>query len=60
MISPFPVAHLQNLHLIFLFPLPFASMRVLLHSLTHSYLAILASPYAGASSLQRSKGLLSH
>jgi hypothetical protein len=41
-------------------PLPFASMRVLLHPFTHSCLTALASPYAGASSCHRTKGLLSH
>ena len=40
--------------------LPFTSMRVLLHPLTHSCLTTLASPYAGASSLHRTKGLPSH
>ena len=39
-----------------LLPLPFASMRVLLHPLTHSCLTALASPYAGASNLHRTKG----
>ena len=40
--------------------LPFASMRELLYPPTHSYPAALASPYAGASSLHRTKGLFSH
>jgi hypothetical protein len=40
-------------------PLPFASMRVLLHPLTHSCLTALASPYTGALS-HRNKGLSSH
>lgn len=35
--------------------LPFASMRVLLHSLTHFCHTALASPYAGASSLHRNQ-----
>ena len=34
-----------------LFPLPFASVRVLLHPFTHSCFTPLASPYTGASSL---------
>ena len=41
-------------------PFPFASMRVLLFSLTHSHLTSPASPYAGALSLHRTKGLPSH
>lgn len=40
--------------------LPFASMRVLLHPLTHSRLTAPASPYAGASKRHRTKGLPSH
>ena len=51
MIFPFLVSSPQTP---FPFPipisLPFASMRVLLHPLTHSSLTTLASPYAGASS----------
>jgi hypothetical protein len=35
-------------------------MRMLLHPTTHSYLTLLASPYSGASSLLRTKGLPSH
>ena len=38
----------------------FSSMRVLFHPLTHFSLPTLVSPYAGASSLHRIKGLLSH
>jgi hypothetical protein len=38
-----------------LFPLPFASMWMLLHLLTHSCLTTLASPYAGPSSLHKTK-----
>ena len=38
-------------------PFPFASIRVLLHPPTHSCLTALESPYAGASSLHRTKGL---
>jgi hypothetical protein len=43
-----------------LLPLHYASMRVLLYSLTHSYLTTIASSYAGTSSLHRTKGLPSH
>ena len=43
-----------------LYTLPFASMRVILHPLTHSHLTALASSSAGASSLYRTKALLSH
>jgi hypothetical protein len=43
-----------------LFPFSFASMRVLLHLLTHSNLTVLASPYAGKSNLQRTKGIPLH
>ena len=45
-------------------PLPYspppASMRVFPHPPTHSHLPTLASPYIGASSLHRTKGLSSH
>jgi len=41
-------------------PVPFASRRVLLHLLTHSHLTALASPYARASSLHKTKGVPSH
>ena len=58
--SPFLVIPQQTLILFSLSLLPFASMRVLLHPLTHSCLTALASPYAGASSLHRTKGLPSH
>ena len=57
MIYPFPVTPPQtSCH----FLLPFASVRVLLHSLTHSHLTTLACPYAGASNLHGTKGLPSH
>ena len=38
-------------HSIPLLPSPFVSMPMLLHPFTYSYLASLASPYAGASNL---------
>jgi hypothetical protein len=38
-------------------PFPFSAIRVLLYPLTHSHLNPLASPYAGTSSLHRTKGL---
>jgi hypothetical protein len=41
-------------------PLPVASMRVLFLPLTHSLLTALAFPYAEASSLHRTKDLLSY
>ena len=41
-------------------PLPPASMSVLSHPLTHSYLTATAFPYTGASNLHRTKGLPSH
>ena len=41
-------------------PTPFASMRMLLHPLTHSCLAALASCYARVPNLHRTKGLPSH
>ena len=58
MIFPFPVTPTQTPY-----PIPslhFASMNVLFHPLRQSHLTALASPYAGASSLHRSKGLPSH
>ena len=51
MISPFLVTPPQPPIPSHFSPLPFASMRVLLHPFTHSRLTPLASPYAGASSL---------
>ena len=55
MMSPFlvtpPQTHIPSP------PIPFASMRMLLHLFTHSYLTSLASPYAGASSLHGTKDL---
>ena len=36
--------------------LPFDSMKVLLYPFTHSCLIALAFPYAGASSLHKTKG----
>ena len=48
---PLPGYSSTTLHPIPLCLLPFASMRVLLHLLTHSHLTPLPSPYAGASSL---------
>ena len=51
MMSPFLVNPPQPSHPIHFSPLPFASMRVLLHPFTHSCLTPLASPYAGAPSL---------
>ena len=57
MLSPFLVSPLQIPYSILLSP---ASMRVLPHPPTNSHLIILAFPYAGASSLQRTKGLFSH
>jgi hypothetical protein len=56
MISPFTVLHNSSISS----SLPFASMRVFLHPLTHSCLSTLTSPYAGASNLHRNKGLSSH
>ena len=41
-------------------PLAPASMRVLAHPPSHSCFTALESPYAGASSLRRTKGLPSH
>jgi len=41
-------------------PFPHASTRVLPYPLTPSHLIALAFPYAGASSLHRTKGLPSH
>jgi hypothetical protein len=43
-----------------LFPLPFASMRVLLHPATLSCPTAPAFPYTGASNLHRTKSLPSH
>ena len=60
MISPFLVTPPQTHHLIPHLPSPFASTGVLLHPLTHSHCTTLASPYAGASNLHRTKGLPSH
>ena len=57
MLFPFLVSFPQTLHPI---PLFFASKRVLPHPHTHSCLTLLASPYAGASSLHRTKNLPSH
>ena len=59
MLSPFLVpSHSQENP--YPIPLPSASMRVFLHPLTHSCLTALASPYTGASSLHRTKGLSFH
>ena len=41
-------------------PLPFVSMRVLIHPFTHSCLTPLSSPYAGISNLNKTKGLPCH
>jgi hypothetical protein len=41
----------QTFHSIFPLPLPFDSMRILFHPVTYSFLAPLASLYAGASNL---------
>ena len=54
MISPFSVSSPQTPHPI---SLPFVSMRLHLHPLTHSYFTALASPYTGASILHRIKCL---
>ena len=56
MISPFSVFPPQ----MSLASLPFASMKMLLHPLTHSYLTVLAFPYAGASRIQWTKDLSAH
>jgi hypothetical protein len=42
------------------YPIPPVSMRVLPHPLTHSHLTSLASAYARALSLHKTKGLSSH
>ena len=61
MISPFPVTPPHNSLISSPSPhLLFASMRVLLHPLTHSCLTTPASPYTGSSSLHRTKGIPSH
>ena len=57
MLSPLPVSTPK---IPYPFPPPPASMRVLSHPLTHSYLTALAAPYAGTSKLHRTKGLPSH
>jgi hypothetical protein len=54
MLSPFPVSpHSPPIS----FSLPSASVRVLSHLPTHSWLSTLAFPYLGSSSLHRTKGL---
>ena len=60
MIFPFLATPPQPPHPTSLSSLAFGSMSVLLHPFTHSRLTALASPYAGASSLYRTKGLCSH
>ena len=60
MISLFLVTPPKPPHPIPPFSLLGVSVRVLLHPLIHSCLTILASPYAGASSFHRTKGLPSH
>ena len=57
MLSPFLVSTLQAPYVIL--PPP-ASTRGLLYLPTHSCLTTLTSPYAGAPSLHRTKGLPSH
>lgn len=57
MLSTFPVSPPQTPSPL---PSPHASMRVLPHPPTHSHLRALAFPYAGSSSLHRTKGLFSH
>ena len=54
MLSNFLVSPLQICPLL---PLPFASMRVLFHPLTHSHLTSLASSYYGGSSPHSTTGL---
>jgi hypothetical protein len=49
---PFPVSPLQAP---ITSPLPFTSKKMLPHTPTHSCLTPLASPYSGASSLQKTK-----
>jgi hypothetical protein len=57
---PFP-SYLSTALLPFtLSSLPIASVKMLLHPLTHSCLTTLASLYAKASSLQRTKDFFSH
>ena len=51
MISSFPVIPLQPPFPFPIFPLCFASMKVLLHPLTHSHLTPLNIPYTGTSNL---------
>ena len=55
MLSLFPVSPPQPPS----YPFPFASMWMLPYLLTHSHLTTLASPYAVASSLHRTKSLSS-
>ena len=57
MLSLFPVSPQQTPYP---FPLPPASMRVLLNSPTHDHITALAIPYAGVSSFHGTKGLPSH
>ena len=57
MLSPFLVSPLQPPYPTPPYP---ASMRVLPHPLPDSCLTALAFLYTGASSLHRTKGLLSH
>jgi len=57
MLSPFPVSPLQTLYPIFPYP---ASMSMRPQPPTHSCFTILALLYIGASSLHKTKGLLSH
>jgi hypothetical protein len=57
MIPSFPVSSPQTPNPFSLSPLPFTSLRVFLHPLTHSCLTALAPPYIGTSSLHRTKGL---
>ena len=61
MIFPFLFTPPQSPHpILFLSPLPFASMRVFPHPPIHSCPTTPASPYTGASNLQRTRGLPSH
>lgn len=57
MLSPFPVSACKPPNSILPYP---ASMRVLLHLLTHSYFTSLAFLYTETSSLHRTKGRPSH
>ena len=50
MIFPFPVTPPPTLSLIPLLPLPFASIRLLLHPSMYSHVTSLSSPYTEASS----------